>query len=339
MFILVHSSQEPRRVNMSSFLDIKDHDVRDKTIEDYLAVKKRIRQRNLSERAADLDRFDELHDTFRPVVESNERMTRDIINELTPISQGLRENAAAAAAVAPSRPKIGSKRRLVQTSYGPRTDAFIRNYINGEPDVDKMFGIRHENDNFMIGDQVVQFQGDDIVVDGEVYTGTPGLWALIVDKNPKLYDQNDYERYKELLHESHVLYRNFDPDSHYPRANRSKKWRKILSPIWDEFQRDGIAPDSDDDDEYHTSNEGDGLKMYLQQDGHCFNVRRMGTGIHFSPRPMLAGILHGSNGFFVRAGSSLYDGEGLLQDNTESPFRKIPILNWLLWLTRLSKRH
>ena len=37
----------------------------------------------MNERDADLDRSDELDDTFRPVVESNEHMTRDIINELT----------------------------------------------------------------------------------------------------------------------------------------------------------------------------------------------------------------------------------------------------------------
>ena len=34
--------------------------------------------------------------------------------------------------------------------------------MNGDDDVDKMFGMRHENDNFINGDKVVQIQGDNI---------------------------------------------------------------------------------------------------------------------------------------------------------------------------------
>ena len=43
-------------------------------IEDYLAVKRRIKERNFGERVADLDRRDELEETLRPVVTSNERL-------------------------------------------------------------------------------------------------------------------------------------------------------------------------------------------------------------------------------------------------------------------------
>ena len=87
----------------------------------------------------------------------------------------------------------------------------------------------------MIGDKLIDIIGDNIIIDDEVYIGTPGLWSLITDKTSKECDDNDYNRYKELLHETNALYQHYDPRSNYPRANKSRKWNVILRPIWDEF--------------------------------------------------------------------------------------------------------
>jgi hypothetical protein len=91
----------------------------------------------------------------------------------------------------------------------------------------------------------------------------------------------------------------------------------------DEFQDSRTTFSGDDSD-----SGGDGIKMYLQKDGQCFGLQRHGRrGINFTPRPLLAGV-HG-NGLYLRAGSSIYNGEGLLL-GPQSPFKKIPILGWLL---------
>ena len=66
--------------------------------------------------------------------------------------------------------------------------------------------------------------------------------------NKQNYTQDDLDRYKELLHETHVLHQDYDKYSRYPRANRSKKWVKILAPIWREFSEHGIVQDPDDED-------------------------------------------------------------------------------------------
>ena len=102
--------------------------------------------------------------------------------------------------------------------------------------VDGTFGIRYQNDKFVIGDQIIKIQGDNIALDDEVYVGTPSLWALITDRNPKEYTQENYERCKEPLYATNVIYRDYDPGRSYPRANRSKKWNKILRSIWEDFQ-------------------------------------------------------------------------------------------------------
>ena len=36
----------------------------------------------------------------------------------------------------------------------------------------------------MIGDKLIDIVGNDIVIDHEVYIGTPGLWSLITEKYP-----------------------------------------------------------------------------------------------------------------------------------------------------------
>ena len=36
--------------------------------------------------------------------------------------------------------------------------------------VDKIFGIRYESGKFMIWDKVIKIQGDNIEIDGEMYT-------------------------------------------------------------------------------------------------------------------------------------------------------------------------
>ena len=69
-----------------------------------------------------------------------------------------------------------------------------------------------------------------------------------------------------------------------------------------------------------------GNGVYLQKKGHCANVQPVkGGGLYLSPHP----YLHTGEGLFVREGSQIRDGRGLLLGEN-SPFKNIPILNLLL---------
>ena len=81
-----------------------------------------------------------------------------------------------------------------------------------------------------------------------------------------------------------------------------------MSHVWKEFKRSDIADSESDEDEYETASmggEGDGLKMYLQKHGQCYDLKRQGNTMSITPRPQLAGT-QGKDGLFVRVGSSLY---------------------------------
>ena len=60
-------------------------------IEDYLALKKRLKERTMEERGYLMDCQRDLEETFKPLVASNEKMARDIIKDFTPITKGLHE--------------------------------------------------------------------------------------------------------------------------------------------------------------------------------------------------------------------------------------------------------
>ena len=69
----------------------------------------------------------------------------------------------------------------------------------------------------------------------KTYTGTPGLWELIVSKEPNsvIYNKNDLVNYQEIVRSTNTLRRNNDPNETHPKSNRGHKWTNLLKPIWE----------------------------------------------------------------------------------------------------------
>ena len=338
-----------------SFLNIKDRKEREATIKDYLATMERIKKRNSDDRANAIDYRRKLAEDYEPVVASTKEMAEKITDQLIPIKNDLGNlNALISRPKPTTREKqiIGVKRRLSEesdgesaevedyvpikeeveeeeekSSLGPKSMKFLntlRDDVNRKEKIDSIFGIRKEGDVWKIGNKRVTLNPDDsMIVGDEIYKGTPGFWSLVVEKNPKTFTPTDYKRYKELLYETSALHQEYNPLSHYPRANKSKKWKKILAPIWREFQEDGIVKEEDDD------KSGEGIKMYLQKEGKCYDLKKtMNGAMQISPRPKLTGVC--GDGLYLRfPGSGIHTGEGFILGEN-SPFKNIPILGWIL---------
>ena len=97
-----------------------------------------------------------------------------------------------------------------------------------------MGAIKDPNGEYKGNRKMLTIAYNNIYVDGEKFTGTPGLWELIMEDkpNPKNYNEEDKKNYGNLLFKTNALHQNFDPKNSYPRASRSYKWQNILSPIW-----------------------------------------------------------------------------------------------------------
>ena len=71
-----------------------------------------------------------------------------------------------------------------------------------------------------------------------------------------------------------------------------------------------------------------GNGLYLHKSGHCVKVEPVkGNGLYLTPHSRLSGV--SGDGLYLKRGSTIYNGEGLLLSKN-SPFKNIPILNLLL---------
>ena len=246
-----------------SFLKINDPLKRDAIVKEYLELKKKIRSNLLSERIGeqqlqtDLSKFykpitetqkattREITEGLKPIIETQKATTREITEGLKPIREGIEKLPEA---IQPLRKATEEEEEEEEKSSGTLGETAYK-YIHGEElyDRDKTFGIHLGTDgNYHMGAEqgkdgvyrgnikMITIAYNNIYVDGEKFTGTPGLWELIMEKEPKKYTKEDLKRYGDLLFKTNAMYQNFDPNNPYPRASRSYKWQNIVSLIWAE---------------------------------------------------------------------------------------------------------
>ena len=213
-----HFVSDTRRGNMS-FFNIQDREVRDHMMEDYLALKKKIKEENLEERSKGLDYRQHLEEQYQPIVASNTNMAQKLVKELKPIKLGFDELTKQLVKVEEKHAdlKPGMKReadssvgssnrdRLI-SDLGPIGQTFISKYMDSESkskQIDTTFGIRYDYGTgaWNIGNKPVKLNSDDsLQVGDDYYEGTPGFWNLVTNKDPDAnYTSKYYERYKELL--------------------------------------------------------------------------------------------------------------------------------------------
>ena len=128
-------------------------------IADYLALKIRLKKRNMEERGDLVDRHRDLEEIFEPVVASNKMMAKEIVDELTSIPKELGElhdktdAAARQKQRASDSSKAGVKRDIdsqprskQRRVYGPLTESFLQKYMDPKKSqIDTTFGIRYED--------------------------------------------------------------------------------------------------------------------------------------------------------------------------------------------------
>ena len=112
---------------------------------------------------------------------------------------------------------------------------------------EKTFGLQDKDGKFFIGSKEAKIKENNIIVGEKEYTGTLGLWELIVATTPddKIFTNGDYDNYAEIMHLTNTLWRNNDESETKPKANKSWKWKYILKPIWDEkalYTGNGLIP-------------------------------------------------------------------------------------------------
>ena len=211
-----------------SFLKINDPVKRDQTVKEFLELKKNIRDNLLSERTGELELQTELTKFYRPITETQKATAKEITEELKPIREGIEKLPQA------MQPLGEASGETLEEKEDESVGEIARKYLN-TPILtrDTTFGIRKIDGHHYIGDTHVIINKNNIIVDDKKFNGTPGLWNLIMLKEPKIYFANeDLDNYAKLMVKTHVLHQGNNPNSSYPKSSRSNKWLSIIGDIW-----------------------------------------------------------------------------------------------------------
>jgi len=100
---------------------------------------------------------------------------------------------------------------------------------------DKTFGLDNRGGQFFLGNTEVDFEGNDLVTGGKRFSGTRGLWDLIVMKRPVvgLATEEDKKNYEEIMVETGAIRNRTNPQK--PAANKGYKCENFIKPIWDKY--------------------------------------------------------------------------------------------------------
>ena len=165
-----------------SFLQIKDPKKRDQIVADYVATIRQIQERNEDEKSTGLAKKVELEQTFEPIVKATEKAAKEITDQLPN-----------------NLPPVHSAKTTKKTWDETSKETVLEYYLKDKTNLDKYFGIQVINDKFVIGDKNIEvYNNSDLAVDGKNYKGTPGLWRLIMTKNPTDFTDDDLKMYKDL---------------------------------------------------------------------------------------------------------------------------------------------
>ena len=228
-----------------SFLKISDPVKRDLIVKEYLELKKNIRDNFLRERTGEQQLQTDLSKFFKPITETQKATSREIKEGLKPIKEGI-ENLPQAITF-PAYPSIQASEKPLEgedTQFiGEVAEKHQRKFAT-KGEADTTYGLYDRHGNFYIGNKLAIIVDNDLVIGKDEYEGTPGLWELIVSREPKNFTKEDYENYGKLMIKTNTLHCDNDPNSLYPKSSKSYTWNNILKDIWKnrkEYEGSGVV--------------------------------------------------------------------------------------------------
>ena len=253
-----------------SFIKVTDPRKREELIKDLIETRKRIKDNFIARKVGEIEYQTGLTKLFKPVTETQKATAKEITEaqkataekftqELLPIKEGLEKIPDI---TFPTYPAVEMTKEEIKKLGPIATDALIK--LASKKGIDKSFGLTVKNKKLHIGDKPITIKDDNIIIDGEEYTGTPGLWELIISQEPQegKYTEDDYLNYINLLVQTNTIYQGDNPNQNRAKSSGGDKWNKLISPVWEHI-RESKKPlkrkKRQEDPQPGTS--GDGLKI------------------------------------------------------------------------------
>jgi len=222
-----------------SFLKITDPKKRDLIVEEFLKTKRNIQDNYLTERLGDSSIQREMSKMFKPITKAQTDVKESLLDELKPIRENLMKKLPTIAfpqfqAIAAPPEDEDEDLDTSGLYIGEIAEEYLRKFASKQ-EVDKTFGIYNKDGKFYIGDSPIDIKGDNITIKGKEYLGTPGLWELLIMREPDdaIYTAEDKSNYIEILDNTSAIKHGNDPKSKKPKSSRGYKYKAIIKPIWE----------------------------------------------------------------------------------------------------------
>lgn len=134
---------------------------------------------------------------------------------------------------------------------GKEANKYILKFTtNQTQDLDQVYGICYNGENFTLGDTVISIKDDWLDVDGSLFKITPGLSQLLFLEDPDMdrVDENDKKNYKIILTKTNAHRMNYSSTGSVNVQKGSKKYRKVIAklfPLKDKIKGKGYDKDQD----------------------------------------------------------------------------------------------
>ena len=227
-----------------SFIKVKDPRKREELVRDFIETRKRIKDNFIARKVGEAEYQTGLTKLFKPVTETQKATTKEITDaqktaaekitgELLPIKEGLEKIPDI---TFPTYPAVEMTKEEIEKLGPIATDALIK--LASKKGIDKSFGLTVKNKKLHIGDKPITIKDNNIIIDGEEYTGTPGLWELIISQEPQegKYTEDDYLNYINLLVQTNTIYQGNNPNQNRAKSSGGDKWNKLISPVWEHIR-------------------------------------------------------------------------------------------------------
>ena len=238
-----------------SFIKVKDPRKREELVRDFIETRKRIKDNFIARKVGEAEYQTGLTKLFKPVTETQKATTKEITDaqkaaaekitsELLPIKAGI--EGLPGAISFPTYPALEMIEEEGKKDLGDIAKKYLT-YATGK-DSDRIFGIYpDENNKLKIGNKFLKFKGNNIIIDDKEYTGTKGLWELIVSKEPQegIYTEDDFIKYINLLVQTNTIHQKNDPDTPKPKSSSSEKWKNLISPVWEHIRESKKPPEEE----------------------------------------------------------------------------------------------
>ena len=174
-----------------AFINIKNPKERDRIVQDYIQIVNRIKERTEDEKAEGMRRKVEIGTVFTPAVEATKESTSKLTEEMK------------------------SNRALTENETGYWEKDYVKSAIDyymrlKTTNRDEYYGIHKTKEGYVMGEKnIIIDKQSNIHIDDHTYKATPGLWELIMMRNPQNYTPSDLLEYEDIVFNTQVIFKPF----------------------------------------------------------------------------------------------------------------------------------